>query len=246
VSTEVVVLIVIVGLLDLRLIAIGRGEGKDPVEQEPSFPQRPDGWDSTTDGDYWNAKADEARHEQLVRARDAAKNWGQTIAALLGIFATVAFIKGPESLDKIPGDNAYAVVAMIAAAGAAAALAVYYAAIAAQGTPKQVKNFDGWRLKHITQADAASVAGQLRASRAFALIAAVTLLGAMGVAWLASLSARGGETKGQTLLVVTQAGVPTCGTLARGDDGKLVLKFGETNVPLADVGKVVEVDSCPK
>jgi hypothetical protein len=241
VTTEVELLVAAVVVLDLGLLVFGLIEG-----EEPTFPQRPAGWDSTEDGDYWNLEAEKVRHEQLTRTREAAKNWGQTIATLLGVFATVAFIKGPESLDKVPSNNAYAVAALIGAAGIAAALAVYLAAIGAQGTPKQVRNFDGWRLKNRTQDEAGSVARKLRASRALALVAAVTLLGAMGAAWLASLSARSGATKGETLLVVTSAGVPTCGTLVRGDDDKLVLKVGEDSIQLDDVGQVVKVESCPK
>lgn len=242
-SAEVIVIIVVVGVLDTTLLLLAfRKRTDDPR----SFPQRPDGWDATSEGDFWNERAGKLRSEQLEHARQAAKDWGQTIAALLGVFATVAFIKGPESLDKIPGDNAYAVVAMIATAGGTAAIAVYLAAIAAQGTPSQVRNFDGWRLKNITQAEAVSVAGQLRASRVLALVAALTLLGAMGAAWLASLSTRGTPAKGETLLVVTRDGSPSCGTFARGIDGKLVLIADDDELQLDDVGQVVKVESCPE
>ncbi len=239
-TTQVIVVLVVVGLIDAALLLFGLGEGG-----EPSVPPRPAGWDSSPEAQDWNVKAEEARDEQLTRAREASKNWGQTIATLLGVFATVAFIKGPESLDKVPGDDAYGVAALIAVAGVAAALAVYLAAIGAQGTPKQIKNLDGWRLKNRSKDEARSVAVKLRTSRTLALVAAASLLGAMGAAWLASLSARGGATKGETLVVVS-GGVLTCGTLVRASDGSLQLKVGEETVPLEDVGQVIEVDSCPK
>ena len=240
-SEEVIVVIIIVGVLDIALLALALRERHGGEE----VPDQPEGWAVTADGAYWNNEVDTRRRTQLDDAREAAKSWGQTITVLLGVFATVAFVKGPETFDKIPGDNAYAVVGLIAVAGAAAAAAIYLAAIAAQGAPSELKHLDGWRLYHLVRTRAASVAEQLRASRVLTLVAAVTLLGAMCAAWLASLSARGSAEKAEAFLV-SAAGETICGTLSRGNDGKLVLERAEqAPVELTDVTQVTKVEACP-
>jgi hypothetical protein len=204
---------------------------------------RPDDWDASPDGFKWNLEAESARREQPTRVRDAAKAWGETIAVLLGIFGTVAFIKGPESLDKVPGDDAYAVAGLIIAAGAGAIISVYLAAIAAQGRPRQLENLDGWRLRESTISGAKGAAQFLAWSRRFVLAAVATLFLAMLAAWLSTLAKRE-PAAGQAVVVMSREG-PECGTLTRVDD-QLALKVGEADpVPLSDVTIVQTVDECP-
>lgn len=103
-NETVLLIIVAVAIVDLSILSSAWRKGT-----APQFGQRPPNWDSTDEATYWALEAEKARREQLVKAREVAKNWGQSIAGLLGVLGTAAFLKGPESLDKVPGDNAYAV-----------------------------------------------------------------------------------------------------------------------------------------
>lgn len=101
-------------------------------------------------------------------------------------------------------------------------------------------------MKQLTELQAPQVTEKLRRSRGFALVAAVTLLAAMLAAWAASLSARGGDAKGQAFVLIDRQGESSCGTLSRTEDGQLVLKRDETETTVTDAAQLVAVDDCPK
>src|SRR4051812_43514673 len=51
---------------------------------------------------YWADQVDELHHSALKNVRDMATKWQAAIIALLGAFATITFVWGPEKLEKYP------------------------------------------------------------------------------------------------------------------------------------------------
>lgn len=116
------------GALALTLLAIIWRTGR--VESDPE----PPGWGQTDAAQEWDEKAAAAREEfGLPVIRATAKTWGASIAGLLGILSTVAFVAGPDNLVKdVGGTEADVAAWLILAAAAIAAIAVTLAILAEQ------------------------------------------------------------------------------------------------------------------
>jgi hypothetical protein len=207
-------------------------------------PPVPGNWGAPDDL-QWDDEATALRHTALADVRGVAEKWGATVAALLGVFGIVVFAKGPSTLTDVPGKDAYAVLVLAVLAVAAAAAATYLGALAAQGTPENLDNLNGWTLKQLYKDRLPIAIGRLKKSRALTLAAALLILSAVVIAWLAALHGRG-KTEGQSVLVTSVQGRVMCGKLKL-IDGKLVLEFGKgANQPLEGVRQVVTVAACPK
>src|SRR5262245_39293504 len=72
--------------------------------------------------DYWDAKATELRRTQLKNVQSSATKWSALLAALLGVFGTVAFAGGLTTLDKLH-DPWSTIVKVLTTAAAATAIA---------------------------------------------------------------------------------------------------------------------------
>ena len=133
---------------------------------------------------YWQTKLDDLSRTELDTVRSTAAKWQGTISTLLGIFGTVAFVSGNQTIDKLSPTAAalakWAVtVALVLAVGA-----VLSATYAAQGIPRYRDNPDWvWlETQSRTQANRALVA--LRLSQGLALAAVVVIVvGSLLVLW---------------------------------------------------------------
>jgi hypothetical protein len=181
----------------------------------PAVPDTPEQWGFAPDDARWEDEATEEHHKGLVTIRASATKWGESIGALLGVFALVAFVKGPESFTDVSGTEAEAAALLVVAAAALAAAAVLLAALAAQGIPENVRLLDGWALRTLTAARTRSAAKQLGWSRVLAVCAAMLVLFAVGMTWLAALRERDeAEPAAQRALLINAAGGEVvCGTL---------------------------------
>src|SRR5262245_4283151 len=112
----------------------------------PAIAPTPEQWGTAPDDARWEDEAIEEHHQGLAAIRASAARWGETIGALLGVFALVAFVKGPDTFTDITGSKAEAAALLVALAAAAAAAAVLLAALAAQGIATNVRLLDGWAL----------------------------------------------------------------------------------------------------
>jgi hypothetical protein len=211
----------------------------------PSWGDDPDDW-------WWEQEAKELGHTALSGVRDTATKWGATISGFLGVFGTVAFIKGPDAFKDVHADWAAAFAAsLVIAATVFASAAVLLAALAAQGVPRAVNQLDGWALKsyHKTQARRARL--YLAWSRGLAVAAAMAVITGLSVTWFVVLGERKTNTaekpKGQPMIVV-RSGRPQCGTLTVAKDGSLLFAVGDKPaLPLGNVNAsdLIPVGSCP-
>jgi hypothetical protein len=108
------------------------------------------------------------------------------VTAVLGAFTLAAFLKGPQSFTDIPAPWTIPVIGLVLLGALAAAAAIYTAALAAQGSPRWVAQLDGWQLKALHKQLGRHAARLLNLSRALTAGAALVVLAAMAVAWLAN------------------------------------------------------------
>jgi hypothetical protein len=235
---------IVLALVAIALVVlwrIGRRGSEDTYETSPA----PADWGGDPDDVKWNDEAAAIPHTALANARGVAEKWGATVAALTGVFGVVVFAKGPDALTDIPGDDAYAVLALALLAVLAAALATFCGALAAQGTPTNLNNLNGWTLKQLYSSRLPQVLKLLRWSRLLTVAAVLLIFGAVTIGWLSALDARG-AAKGQNALVIQNDGSVLCGEIKRQSGGLVVDTGSGVPKPLANVRQVVIVDSCPK
>lgn len=194
-----------VGLLAWKLLFPG----------EPAVPDTPEQWGVAPDDVRWEDEALEERHRGLPAIRTSAAKWSESISALLGVFAVVALVKGPDTFTDVRGREAEAAALLVVLAAALAAAAVLLAAIAAQGTSRDVSLLDGWAFRILTTARIKAAAKQLAWSRVLAIAATMCVMLAVGVTWLAALEERTGkQSTGPSALVLRgPRSEIVCGTL---------------------------------
>ena len=143
----------------------------------------------TLDDELWEKEAVDAQHKSLATVQATAASWEKSIAAVLGAFALVAFVKGPAALTDIPTgpksgmainalglteiDPGRTVAFLIFVSAALVIIAVVSAAIAAQGVPAWVSVFDGFELMRRARDASIESIRWLRVSRAATLLADV-------------------------------------------------------------------------
>ena len=198
----------------------------------------------TEDDLRWEKEAADAQHESLVKVRATAAAWSSSVAALLGIFTVVAFIKGPDAVSSLGEGASVAVTALVLTAALLAAAATITAAFAAQGTPRWLNRLDGPALRQTNRDAAKQVIDLLWISRILALLAAICVLAGMSTAWLSTL----GPTPSPVhVVVVTQGGGVSCGVLSTTATHQIGLSpaDGTPAVALGHVREVVGVEKCP-
>jgi hypothetical protein len=207
-------------------------------------PNPPSGWSGSDEAQEWEEKAEKARGDfGLKPIREDATKWAGSIAALLGILSTVAFVAGPKDLVKdVGGLEAEIAAWLILAAAAVAAIGLTYAVLAGQGYPQWNDSLTGWTYRSLTEKRADKSAKQLRNSRYLVLLAVLLIIFATGIAWMTALT---GDEKlgGQDAIVVTSGGVK-CGTLTHEGDA-LKIKVGDNPEDIKPGTQITLVDSCP-
>lgn len=181
---------------------------------------------STDDDERWKKEADDLRHSGLAAVRETAGKWLQTIALILGAFSVVAFVKGPQSLADLDDTTAHAVTVIVLAAALLVGTATWFAALAAQGSPKVVRVLTGPKLREHVEASYEGVTRLLWWSRLLTVIAALMVAAGTGLTWLTS-TPQAKETT--NLLVVSQDGTVAClavkdGTVAANAAQRAVLQ----------------------
>jgi len=132
------------------------------------------------DAGKWDDAAAQFQMDLLSKVQASASVWSGAIAALLGLFGSVALVTGPNDISKIQGNTQYAVLAMTIAAGLLAGIALVLAAIAQQLPSVKSDNWRGstYRAYVVRKADNARI--ELKVAR---LVAAVLIfaVGATGL-----------------------------------------------------------------
>jgi len=214
------------------------------------------------DDEQWEKEACEARHTALTKVQATADAWSKSIGAVLGAFALVAFIKGPEALKDLPTgaparvtmpvinwtvDAGPAVVDLIFLAAIATSIAVVTAAVAAQGVPGWDRILDGPTYMERVTSSTRRAIDLLRWSRLTTLLAAVLLFAGLAIAWQATLQKLAAATPPTQAAIVSAPGAPPqCGVVAGADDGSLTFAVAKASpVPLPALASVTLVDECP-
>ena len=237
-ETALYVLVAAAALLVLVLVGIVRSAGK----LEPG--QQPDNWEELVAAQYWTQEADRIRDYGLEKLRATGKAWAASIAALLGVLSTAAFVAGPKDLVKdVGGTEALVAAGLILGAAALSTVALLLATLAEQGAPQYTENLSGWALKSLTEQRATQAANQIRQSRYLVLIALVMIIGATAIAWLTALTGDDAGEKAQKAIVVG-SDVVACGTLTQ-PDGALRLKVGDGAASAISATKITVVTDCP-
>jgi hypothetical protein len=196
----------------------------------------------------WARAAEEEQFTALARVRAAAEKWAGTIGALTGIFTIAAFVKGNDEIAELTQPTQYAVVITVAAALLCAFLAIYFAALAAQGVPvyfsadENPANDPVAYWEHY-QDEVRKAAKQLRLSRFLVIPATLLLAIAVGIMWFGPTE----QTISATNALVTQkTGTVVCGELVGGNE-TLKIKTGPTSSPveLVNVAALDVIAACP-
>lgn len=214
----------------------------------------------TEDDEQWSKEALDARHKSLATVQGVADSWGKSITAILGGFALVAFIKGPEAIKDVPTgskalmdvpvfgsvDPARTVVLLIFIAAALVIIAIVAAAIAAQGTPGWTTVLDGPTF-HTNSTNATKTAIKLLwASRILTLVGAAVVFGALALAWAATIDKPSTSTPVAQSAIVSTASAVVCGELRSLSDGSVeVVPAGGTASVISPSTAVTLVDACP-
>jgi hypothetical protein len=239
VTTAIAITVTVVVLAGL---GVGLWLATRPPRLSASAP--PDSWGLDPDDERWEQEAGELLHQSLPRIQEAAGKWGQSVTAVLGAFTLAAFLKGPQSFTDIPSPWTVLVIGLVLLGALAAAAAIYTAALAAQGSPRWVAQLDGWQLKALHKQLGRHAAWLLNFSRALTAGAALVVLAAMAVAWLAN-SLGDQQPAARSVLVVWRSGQVQCGHLTGGATPTMKLPGGQATVQLRDVAQLVPVDHCP-
>lgn len=219
---------------------------------DPNAPTTP----VTKDVRRWKTEADDARHKALERIQGTADAWGKSIGTILGAFALVAFLKGPEALKDVPTtmaigtgftfDPARTVIVLVFAAALAVAIAMLLAAIAAQGMPGWDRILDAPTYQRNTQSAAKTAITLLNWSRGIALVGFILFFLALSLAWIGAIhKLESAAPQTQSAIVSTEAAT-MCGVLRTKPDGSLEVAPSSGPASAVGVAAVLTlVEDCP-
>jgi hypothetical protein len=206
----------------------------------------PEDWGTTPDDRKWETEAAALAHTELTEIRDSAKNWAASIATLLGIGGTVAFVKGEDAFAKLTTQEGNYAFWLTVTAALLAGLAIGFATFAAQGTPARYKSIDGWTLRKISRLNSLTAMRRLLWSRILAIVAALAVLVTAGISWKSSIAEDTPESSDPVqAIVTTEDGKRRCGELSTAPLGNLWVEIGKNRFPVDGSNEVVTVDSCP-
>jgi hypothetical protein len=187
--------------------------------------------------DYWDAKATELRREQLASVRATATKWTALMSALLGVFGTVAFAGGLQTVDHLSDPWASIVKGLTTGAAVSAVGAIVLLSLAAGGLRiSKEKGLTADSVRRMSTEDTRQALHWLSWGKVATVIAATLVLtGSTIILWVQPKS-----TPPQTVLVITRHGV-FCGPLTR---AKGEFHVGRHALE-GDISGTIIVDACP-
>jgi hypothetical protein len=189
----------------------------------------------------WEVKAQELEFTALDGVRSGAEKWATTISALTGIFGLTALVSGIGDVDSLaPGCKA-TVGVLLLLAGLCAAGAVTFAAMAAQGQPRQLWSTGELLRDHYKEA-AKTAARHLTRSRQLMIPAFLLLFGAVAVTWYGPRK----PAVAEHAVAIQQTGVALCGELTSDEQGRLAIRIKGQGVRTLDrVVSISGIEKCP-
>lgn len=194
---------------------------------------------------YWQTQLDTMRRTQLDTVRATAVKWQGSISTLLGLFGTVAFVGGNDSIEKLDAADADRVKLAISAAVALAAVGVIAATYAASGITRRTSN-PTWRwLEQRSRGQARNALRALRISQVASMLAvAVVVAGSLVVLFNTDPKP---EDKGPSFVIASADGKVFCGELHLAADGTVEVSTAQgAHVAVSKDRPLTSVASCPK
>lgn len=142
----------------------------------------------------WEDRADELEFEALDRVRSAAEKWAASLAAILALFGALLVVKGRDDISRLTAGFEIAVACLLLIGLGAAAHATWQAALAAQGTPEDLRWPTGPELRRWELERAREAKRQLRRSRQSTWLAVIALVLAVGLTWFGKSESQSAET----------------------------------------------------
>jgi hypothetical protein len=196
--------------------------------------------------EYWEQRATDLSRTSLDTIRASATAWAATTTALLGVFGTVAIVKGPDSISALHGTSQGAVTGLVVAAAVIAFVSVLATGYASRGPTKRYSPLNGLKLALWARRTAGSAYVTLIVGQVTAILAALLILSA-GITATISGTGGGAAPSSESFLVRTSDGALQCGVLKR-SGSTLVLADGSGATLLnlsSGVAAVTAVTSCP-
>jgi hypothetical protein len=160
---------------------------------------------------YWQAKLDDLSRTELDTVRSTAAKWQGTISTLLGIFGTVAFVSGNQTIEKLSRTTGTFTKIAVTVAVVLAVGAVLTATYAALGIPRRRETVDWTWLESESIRKAGRALVALRWSQGLALAAVfVVVAGSLIVLWNSEPKA---ASPAASVLVRLSDGSLLCGAL---------------------------------
>jgi hypothetical protein len=186
--------------------------------------------------DYWDAKATELRRGQLDSVRAAATKWAALMSALLGVFGTVTFAGGLQTVDMLGDPWAQIVKGLTSAAAAFAVSAIGMLSYAAGGLRiSQEQGLTGNSVQKMFTEDTGRAMRWFGWGKKAALAAAaIVLAGSALILWLGPQPAAP-----PTILVVSRHST-YCGPLKQDSNG---VRVGGHRLS-GDIQAIIIVDTC--
>lgn len=203
---------------------------------------------ATADDRRWQSVADDLTFNEFPRVQMVAEKWAGTVGTLTGILSVAVLVKGPQDIGTLPLAWRVAAGIGLVLALVSASIAVYKAALAAQGLPVLVYA-ESTILQALYRNAAIRATERLQCSRGLAVFTVVCVAFAVAVTWWVTPMGTGKPaTTLMNVLVVRRSGDVVCGTLQSATRGGLALKpKGDSRpaIPLTDVTTVITTAACP-
>jgi hypothetical protein len=193
---------------------------------------------------YWADRLEELHHNALKNVRDVAGKWQTAIVALLGAFATVAFVWGPDKLEKFPlaGAARTWALSLLVVGGLLGVTAAFLLALAAIGIPREYATMTSPKLEDWTQNRARDAAGQLWRGMVAAALAGLLVLGVS--VWVLVGAVTKAPEPTSLAAIVTDSSGAVCGNLIV-KDGGLSVEVNNRASPIDGSATVTIVTACP-
>jgi hypothetical protein len=158
----------------------------------------------------WTQRQEQLQLEALDRVRAVAEKWTASIGALFGIFGALLIVRGRTDVSQLTQGYEVIVAIVLALGVVSAAVAIGFAAFAAQGTPSNVEWPSGAELRKWTHTEAVKAKKRLFRSRVATAMAMLLVLVSIGLTWFGET-----EATGSSVVVVSPDGAVICGELVR-------------------------------
>jgi hypothetical protein len=192
---------------------------------------------------FWSNKIADDSRNRLETIKSSAGKWQATLAAFLGVYATVGFILSPDKLATLPVHGTAEIILFIGygLAGALGITAVIIlAAISAQRPKIDIdKPLTGLTYHEIVMGQAVTASHRFRLAIAFAAVAGFVSITGSGYLLIAGVVA----TNHPHATLVSPTGA-YCGELLN-SNGKLSLRLQTGEIISVTGGSLTPVNSCP-